>query len=196
MINGTDLTGQVLNNRRVLYRDTSMDRVVWVVECLSCGKRARKRTTEVKQTSCQHCKMTTHGMSNTPTYNSWRSMRKRCDDKNNKCYKWYGGAGVTYDPRWSSFEVFFEEMGERPEGMTLDKDSIKPGNKVYCKEYCCWSTPKTQQRNKRNTIFTKEIADEIRVLYAAGGITQKELAEMFNTIQQNISFIIAGKTWN
>jgi hypothetical protein len=53
--------------------------------------------------------------------------------------------------RFSSYEQFFEELGPRPEGMTLDRidpnGHYEPGN-------VRWATHKTQCRNKRdNAVF-------------------------------------------
>ena len=101
-------------------------------------------------------KPTKHGHSTgsmTPTYRSWRHMRQRCDNPNDHAYADYGGRGVSYDPRWSDFACFLEDMGERPEGKTLDKDSIKPGNLYYCKEFCCWADSFTQNQSRRGVVF-------------------------------------------
>ena len=87
------------------------------------------------------------GIAHTPTYLSWASMKRRCYDKNFKQYKDYGGRGVTVCDRWlESIENFIEDMGERPEGCTLDRIDTD-GN--YCKENCKWSTKSEQVRNRR-----------------------------------------------
>lgn len=81
-----------------------------------------------------------------PTYNSWQSMKSRCRNPKETGYEYYGGRGITYDPEWELFENFYRDMGERPEGMTLDRIDVN-GN--YCKENCRWATNETQGRNKR-----------------------------------------------
>lgn len=89
-----------------------------------------------------HC---TNGLSR--TYRSWEAMKRRCDNPKDHHYKNYGGRGIRYDVRWLLFENFLEDMGDKPEGMTLDRIDT---NRGYCKENCKWSDKSTQSRNKRN----------------------------------------------
>jgi len=90
---------------------------------------------------------TTHGATGTKTFNAWCGLRKRCDDLSNMNY---GGRGIGYDPRWEIFENFLEDMGEAPEGMTLERDDVhgnyEPGN-------CRWASQKEQTRNQRRTVL-------------------------------------------
>lgn len=81
------------------------------------------------------------------TYNTWISMKQRCYYEKNISYPYYGGCGITVCKRWvNSFENFLEDMGERPEGRTLDRKNTK-GN--YCKKNCRWATWKEQNNNKQ-----------------------------------------------
>ena len=89
---------------------------------------------------------TKHSKIDTKEYYAWKSMKQRCSNPKSKAYKDYGGRGITYDPRWESFENFYADMGERPEGTTLDRIDVN-GN--YCKENCRWSAWSEQMHNKR-----------------------------------------------
>jgi hypothetical protein len=91
--------------------------------------------------------MLSHRQSSSRTYASWQAMKTRCTNPNNCHFERYMRKGITYDPHWEKFENFLTDMGERPEGMTLDRFPDKNGN--YCKNNCRWATP-TEQSNNRN----------------------------------------------
>ena len=82
-----------------------------------------------------------------PTYTSWHNMKSRCDHKTSGNYSRYGAVGVTYSSDWSNYDQFLEDMGERPEGMTLDRIDSSKG---YSKDNCRWATPAQQQANRKN----------------------------------------------
>jgi len=74
-------------------------------------------------------------------------MLQRCNNPNHSHYKYYGGRGIKVCDRWlESFENFYEDMGERPEDLTLDRIDV---NKGYYPENCKWSTRSEQNSNKR-----------------------------------------------
>jgi hypothetical protein len=84
--------------------------------------------------------------SHSATYNSWQSMTQRCTNPSHKNFDGYGGRGIGICERWGSFELFLADMGDRPEGMTLDRLDVN-GN--YEAGNCQWSTPSEQSANRR-----------------------------------------------
>jgi len=82
-----------------------------------------------------------------PTYISWHNMKSRCDHTTSGNYSRYGAVGVTYVSDWKSYDKFLEDVGERPEGMTLDRIDSSKG---YSKNNCRWATPAQQQANRKN----------------------------------------------
>lgn len=86
----------------------------------------------------------------TVEYNAWRLMRQRCNLPTAKAYPDYGGRGIKVCDRWSKYENFLEDMGRRPEGMSIDRidpnGNYEPGN-------CRWTTKVEQARNKRHSVF-------------------------------------------
>lgn len=98
------------------------------------------------------CTKTTNGHSRalggkpSATYVSWQSMKTRCLNPKSSDFPRYGARGIAVCESWLDFDNFLKDMGERPEGHTLDR--IDPeGN--YCKTNCQWATYKTQRANQR-----------------------------------------------
>ncbi len=129
----------------------------WKVLC-DCGNERevqRSALTSGAQVSCG-CKKKEvlyenrplkHGMSNTSTYKIWLGMRKRCMDERDSRY---GGRGIKVCERWlESFDNFLADMGERPEGMSIERNN---NDSDYEAKNCRWATVKEQARNKRNNI--------------------------------------------
>lgn len=87
-----------------------------------------------------------------PTYNSWDMMRQRCLNPKYTDYRNYGGRGIKVCERWSTFSNFLYDMGERPEGKTLDR---KDNNGNYDPQNCRWSTRHEQRRNMRRNVWVE-----------------------------------------
>ena len=85
-----------------------------------------------------------------PLYGIWMGMRNRCRTPTAKAWPAYGGRGISICERWNSFQNFADDMGERPDGMSLERidndGNYEPGN-------CRWATKKDQLRNQRWTRF-------------------------------------------
>lgn len=91
----------------------------------------------------------THGMRGSAEYSSWQAMKGRCLSPSHKDYPRYGSKGVTVCEEWSnSFEAFFDHIGPRPSGTSLDRiDNTKgyfPGN-------VRWATTSEQAANRSDT---------------------------------------------
>lgn len=186
-----DLTGRVFGRLTVVeYAFTQktpsgQSKAIWRCRC-ECGVlietgSQRLKTGNTNSCGCLQREMTsarsgTHRMTGTPSYESWRAMRERCNNPNNSHYAAYGGRGIKVCASWqASFEAFLADMGERPEGTTLDRinpdGNYEPGN-------CRWADSKTQALNTtRNVIIEWQGQRRTLTEWASDmGITDSALA--------------------
>ena len=78
-------------------------------------------------------------------YGTWQNMRGRCNSPSHHRYQYYGARGITICSRWDDFWLFVEDMGERPEGHTLDRID-NTGN--YEPANCRWADHYVQHNNQ------------------------------------------------
>jgi hypothetical protein len=98
-----------------------------------------------RSNGCRSCSKKTHGYWGTSTYVIWEGMKKRCSNPNTTHFEYYGGRGISVCDRWLKFENFLEDMGDRPQGMELDRID-NDGN--YEKSNCRWITHKENLGNR------------------------------------------------
>lgn len=162
-----DLKGQrygrlVLTRRATVTVPSGRALVAWRAKC-DCGNSTvalacHIRSGRTKSCGCLSREMTSarrkdHGGSEWPEYNSWRAMIGRCHDKNVPSYQHYGARGISVCDAWrfgengkTGFRCFIEDMGRRPDGLTLDRID-NDGN--YEPSNCRWTTYSEQNRNQR-----------------------------------------------
>ena len=173
-------------------------------ECLcDCGNVVKRNyqslnRKNIKQSNCgcqngQHKGNRKHGLSTTPTYNSWKAMKARCLNENNSNY---GGRRITIeDDHWLDFKTFYEDMGERPLGRSIDRVNNEQG---YSQSNCRWATNYEQSINKRRDSRYKLIEADvytIRWKYECNKETISGIASEFGVTRGTIRDVINRKTY-
>tara|TARA_R110002096_G_scaffold113208_1_gene246245 strand:+ start:2247 stop:2945 length:699 start_codon:yes stop_codon:yes gene_type:complete len=100
---------------------------------------------------CYHKAMPKHGYTckdnRHPLYDIWMGMLARCENKKSVSYKNYGDRGIKVCERWHDLDKFEEDMGERPDGYTVERIDNEGD---YCPANTKWATYMEQGSNRRN----------------------------------------------
>ena len=90
----------------------------------------------------------------------WAEMLSRCRNEKHRQFHDYGGRGISVCERWTHFEYFCADMGDRPPGGLLDRIDNNGG---YEPQNCKWSTRKQQNSNRRNCIYVEDNGESVTV---------------------------------
>ena len=167
--NFIDLTDKKFGRLKVLEiaEQNKKGQHKWICRCI-CGNIIKIFGSDLRSFHTQSCgclkkdltikRNTTHKMTNSNEFKIWQAMKTRCYNQQTTRYKDYGGRGITICNEWkNSFETFYEDMGKRPKGLSIDRID---NDKGYFKENCMWATQKQQARNmrtNRNIIYKGEV---------------------------------------
>ncbi len=78
-------------------------------------------------------------MTGSPIHRIWSGIITRCYNEKCRIYRWYGGRGIKVCDRWRDFINFYEDMGNRPNGLQVDRIDNDQG---YSPDNCRWVTPR------------------------------------------------------
>lgn len=199
-----DLTGRQFGRLSVIKRTEGKTRGAnWLCVCV-CGKETvvpSGRLNSGKTTSCGCYRYERvfaaayrHGMHATALHAIWVAMRQRCNNPGDAAFRFYGARGISVCERWdTNFENFAADMGDRPDGTSVDRFPNPVGN--YEPGNCRWATNKEQGRNKINTKLSADKVRQIKALVKKG-CRVAEVAEMFSVTPRHVYSIIAGQRWD
>lgn len=150
-----DRTGLKYGKLTAIKRVDSDDKnSKWLCRC-ECGNYKAIYSCHLKSGAIKSCgcgptgrPKLAHGKADQRVYRIWKQMKQRCNNPKAEGYENYGGRGIKVCQEWEvSFPTFYADMGDPPEGTTIDRIDV---NKDYGPDNCKWSTWTEQHRNRRD----------------------------------------------
>lgn len=142
----------------------------------------------IKHGGCQNGK-------NSRLYEVWHGIKRRCYEKTNDSYQWYGKRGIFVCDQWlndfSSFKKWALSNGYK-DNLQLDRVN---NDGPYSPDNCQFLTSIENARKQTSVKLSMEKAETIRFLYAGGIGTQDNLGKYYGVHPVTIHQVIAGKTW-
>ena len=156
-----DISGEVFGRLTVhnVVKRNKHNQLIWRCTC-ECGtecealgfllRRGEKQSCGCLQKEAIAKVNYRHGKTRTKIYGIWRAMMQRCYDNNSHAYARYGGRGIAVCDKWKSFDGFYADMGDKPDGMSLERIDNNGG---YTPENVVWASQKTQSNNRRSNVI-------------------------------------------
>lgn len=159
-----ELSGKQFGKLTVLKRKgtNKHGKTIWECEC-DCGKHVVVVGSNLVSGGTVSCgclknemvskRFKKHGMRKTKIYSKWQNIKRRCIDKKDSHYKYYGGRGISVCEEWlgeHGFENFYKwaMSSGYEDGLSIERKDV---NGDYCPENCTWIHLKYQAKNKTNT---------------------------------------------
>lgn len=144
----------------------------------SCGCEQKKKASKAN---------TKHGLEKHPLYNTWKNMKKRCNNPKATGYENYGGRGICVCGDWSNnFQSFYDWSLNNGWSKELTIDRINcDGN--YCPENCRWATVETQMNNRTKSHY---------VNYNGETFTLSTLAKHLDIPYNIVRYRLSNCKWN